>query len=748
MSYWSGKSLLLAICAAGSGLAAAPLQPRDIPPPPNAAKAAASYHAVLKAIDDATRPWDAPGATAPAAAPGWRAFFDALKGELASYSGATGENARLVSLNRLYKFNTALWGVAWGPAVPIRTALDDWLTPRVKIAWAERKLFDYVESHKGDSTGSAEHTIAWKRFVDDDLSAALASYEGAKTVQARRDALKRLTTVLASLRKHNQSTYWPYSAELQTAVDGLYNRPNLDVSADVASVAPFLSNNVVTTGPIVRDGYTSMVVAGPKTGFGLLPSDEGIAFFNSQLASTTTPITDFQQQLEQDKKGRKVAKLYEFQATSFDTPNLTINAIIRPSTGLALAAGYAHNVNAAFGALPIQGKGLARGVLAILGLNRQKLTDKVGEQAFPKIASGVVEGAQEEANERLPGAAEEQNAKLRKVLIGNNTAAVREFRITELSLRSRPENALISGKVGHQAIPDAIGADMPQPPSLVVPNAGVSADLHVSSVLSNVVAGLLQGNDVRDVENLMIVTKATEPGAPPKDGVTVGRNVDYPTFLKQIEEARAANNPKVTAIRFKKPAVPPEFAADDRGFLVILVKEFQMDVPAPPGSENGGLLGAPFKVLRFLVPTAEFTLSYKVASNGSNPPTEIDAKLEDFVPSTNSKVQMILDDDTKPRTMGPFQANIALLGFKNKLQQVPIKVPLTAVTIPGFSLTKISPLDPSGWLRVVLTPNGTPINLQAQPASNPTPEPSPSPTPAGTSPVAALPATSPVATVR
>ena len=545
MNRRTGKSLLLAVFAAGCGLAAAPPQPDGPPPPPNAAKAAPSYHAVARAIDDATRPWDQTGATAPAAAPGWRAFFDALKGELATYARATNEAGRLASLDRLHRMDLALWGVAWGPAVRVRSTLDEWLTPRVRVAWAERRLIDYVEAHRGDSPGSTEHSTSWKRFIDDDLGAALSGYESARTVQARRVALKRLTGVLAALRNTNRATAWPYSAELQAAFDGLYNQPNIDISADVASVAPFLSNNVVTSGSIPRDGYVSTVTAGPKTGFGLLPSDEGIAFYNSQMATTYTPITDFQNQLQQDSKGRKVAKLYYFTAASQDTPNLTITAIIRPSTGLALASNYAHSIGAGFNALPIQGKGLARGLLAVLGLNRQKLIDKVGQQAYPRIAEGVVKGAEAEAAERLPGAQEEQNAKLRKVLVGNNTAAVKDFRITELSLRSRPTNALVSGKVGHSTAPAIFGADMPQPLALVVPDSGVSADLHVGSVFSNVVAGLLQGNEVRGVDNLMIVTKAVEPGASAKEGVTVGRNVDFPTFLKNIDEARAANNPKV-----------------------------------------------------------------------------------------------------------------------------------------------------------------------------------------------------------
>ncbi|WP_435009234.1 hypothetical protein P12x_000484 [Tundrisphaera lichenicola] len=662
-----------------------------------------------RAIAEAVKPWDEPNATPPESAPGWRAFFEALNGELAHHASATGDRDRLLSLNRLHQMDLALWTVAWAPAVQVRSALEEWLAPRIRIAWAERRLLDFVETHKSDSPGSTEHSEAWNRFIGEDLASSLADYEGARTVQARSDALKRLTTVLGSLRENNQAVRWPYSTELQVALDRLYNLPNLDVSADVASVQPFLSNPVVTSGPIFRNGYVSQVTAGPRTGFGLLPSDEGIAFYNSQLATTVTPITDFQQQLQQDQKGRRVAKLYRFGAQSYDTPELTITAIIRPSTGLSLSPSYSHRIGAAFSAMPIQGKGLTRGLLSLIGLDREKLTEKVGEQATPRIAQGVVQGANQEAAERIPGVEAQQNANLRKVLVGNDTAAIRDFRITDLSFRSRPTNLLVTGRVGHETLPDVLGADMPQPSGLIVPASGVSADLHVASVLSNAVAGLLQQEEVRGVDNVMLVTKAVEPGAPAKEGLTVGKNVDFATFLKNIDEARAQNNPNVTALRIKKPAVPPEFAVDQRAFLVVLVRDFQMDVPSPPGSEKGGLLGSPSRVIRFLVPTAEFVLSYKVPEDGSGPPTKLEAKVEDFVASPGSKVQTLFDDESKPTTMGPFQANIALAGFRAKLQQVPINVPLTNVKIPGFAISQISPLDPSGWMRLVLEPDGTPI---------------------------------------
>ena len=706
-------TLLLTVCGLGAGLGAAPLQQGTPPTPLNASKAAPSYHAVGQAIAEITREWDKEGTNASPSAPGWRAFFDGLNAELATFATAPDDKARLLSLGRIHQYDMSLWTTGWAPGIKVRTALDEWLTPRVRLAWAGRRLVEYVEAQK------KEASPAWVKFVDDDLASALASYEGAQTVQARLTSMKRLTGVLGALRDNTKSVSWPLSSELQSALDNLYNLPNLDVSADVPSVSPFLSNDVINSGPIARGGYVSQVTAGPRTGFGLLPSNEGIAFYNSQLATTVTPITDFQQQLQQDKKGRKVAKLYQFGAYSYDTPELTITAIIRPSTGLSLAPMYAHSIGANFDAAPIAGKGLARGVLAILGLNREKITEKVGQQALPRITQGVIEGSQEEAAERIPGVEAQTNAGLSRVLIGNNTLAIKDFRVNGVTMRSLPTNALIGGTVGHKDFANSLGADMPQPRALEVPASGVSVDLHLGSTMSSVVAGLLEGDEIRGIDNFMVVTKAVEPNAPPKDGVTVGKNVDYPTFIKNIDEARAANNPKVTAIRIKKPPVPPEFATDARGFLVALVKDFQMDVPAPPG----GLLGGNAKVLRFLVPTAEFVLSFHAANDASGRPSVLDAKVEDLVWGAGSKVQTIGDDESRPTTMGPFQANIALAGFRTKLQQVPIQAPLTALKVPGFDLSRISPLDPSGWIRVVLVRNGEPVNLPKAQAENPIPGP-------------------------
>jgi hypothetical protein len=59
-----------------------------------------------------------------------------------------------------------------------------------------------------------------------------------------------------------------------------------------------------------------MVTAGPKTGFGLIPLDGGIGFYNSQSMFFITLIHDFQQRMAQDPQGQKATQLYYFTATS------------------------------------------------------------------------------------------------------------------------------------------------------------------------------------------------------------------------------------------------------------------------------------------------------------------------------------------------------------------------------------------------------------------------------------------------
>ena len=148
----------------------------------------------------------------------------------------------------------------------------------------------------------------WVDFVDNDLGQALRQYDAATTVAQRQDGLKHVHEALRSLQTRNSERPWQPSWDLQNAVNDLFNQPNLDITADVNVVSPLFDQNLVTTGPVYRKGYWSQVTAGPKTGFGLLPSDDGIFFYNSQLLTSVTPITDFQNQIASDPQGQRAGE--------------------------------------------------------------------------------------------------------------------------------------------------------------------------------------------------------------------------------------------------------------------------------------------------------------------------------------------------------------------------------------------------------------------------------------------------------
>lgn len=681
------------IFAAGSlglGLGAAPVAP--------------SYIQVQQTIDRTRNDWSRQGAAPQPNAPGWNAFFDALTGELQTYSKAAEENARLASLNRLYRMSLALRGINWPVAAEVREELRAWLRPRVRLAWARRRLVRSVEDlGPAAGPGVQGNRNRWVQFVKDDLGSALRNYDAAATVAQRQEALKRVTAALRALQSGNQSHPWVPSLELQAALDDLYNRPNLDVSADVASLSPALNANIVQSGPIYRKGYVSQVTAGPKTGFGLMPSDDGIAFYNSQLLTSVTPIWDFQQQVASDRKGQRAAKLYQFDATSQDTSELTVVGILR-TTGLQLLPASQHNISAAIGSVPTPGGGFGRFIAGALGLNQTEITRKVFEGAIGQMKQNIVTESAELANERTAAEAAQKNAQLSRALVGNNTLVVRDFEITDLSLRSRPENALIGGTLQWRGAPGQVGADAPQPPSFTIPDPGVSADLHLGSILTSLSSGFFQSEPAQSVDNVMVQTRDVAPGAPPSQAVQVTRNVDYATYLRAVADARAAYNPKVTAIRVNRPSRAPEFAADARGFLVAVVHDLQIEVPAPEQAAKGGVAGPPAQVYRITAPDAEFAVSFAVTPQSSTSPMRLTGRVEGFDPGPGSQVFAVNDDEAKAAPLTAFTSTFVLGIIRARLQGQPIDVPLKPAQLRGFAINRVSPLDPSGWMRVVLTP--------------------------------------------
>ena len=255
---------------------------------------------------------------------------------------------------------------------------------------------------------------------------------------------------------------------------------------------------------------------------------------------------------------------------------------------------------------------------------------------------------------------------------------------------------------------------MPQPSWLAVPAPGVSGDVHLSSIMTNLSRGYLQSDEVRGIDHLMVVTKPVPPGAPPQEGFELVRNVDYPTFLAAAAKAQAANDPKVVAIRVKRPTREPDFSADARGFLVAGVHDFQLDVPVPPRKTGlGSLAGPSAKVYRIVSKRAEFVISFQVTPETQTSPVRLAGKIESFDPgiNPNAKVYALNDDESKAQELTLFSAAPVLGFLRTRIEGRPIDVPLSNLQLRGFAIREVSPLDPTGWIRVQL------VRTSASPAA-------------------------------
>jgi hypothetical protein len=672
-----------------------------------AAPAPPSYLGVRKAIGTIRQSWSAPGAAAQPNQAGWNTLFDTLLSDLKAYNTATSDADRLEALKRVHAISTELADVSWAPAHALREQIRQWLRPRLHLAEARRLVKDTLASLPPTADPKLQANRArWLDFMESDLGAAISEYDRAETVTQRLAALRRIDEASAVLEQLNQNRPWSPTLELEAAVKDLFRQPNLEVVADVAVVSPYFNTNLVETGPIYRKGYWSQVTAGPKTGFGLLPSDDGIAFYNKQTLTSVTPITDFQKQIADDPQGRRAAKLYYFCATTFDWSELTITTVLRPS-GLTITPYQTHNIDADISSSPTPDGHVGRSLAALIGLDQEAITKRVKDGAIPKFKERIPAEALEEAYERIAKQTIERNADLRsRGLVGENTFAVQNVLITQLALRSRPEAVFVGGLLRGKEGPVS-GADAPRPESLATANdPGVTADVHLGSLLSNGIAALLERDDVRSVDNVMVSLRNMGPGTAPRDATTITKNVDFPTYIKAVDDSRKGAA-KMTVLRVFRPRRAPQFTVDARSNLVALIHDFQVDVPAPESEARGGVVGAAAKIYRIKVPLLEIGLSFKV-TQAPGSPLRIHAEVQDFSPGPDAEVLAITDDETKAVPLSRFSSAIILGGMGGRLRSQPIDLSADRLKLPGFTIRSISPLDPSGWLRVRLEPSPEP----------------------------------------
>ena len=83
----------------------------------------------------------------------------------------------------------------------------------------------------------------------------------------------------------------------------------------------------------------------------------------------------------------------------------------------------------------------------------------VRENAIGPMRQNVIQEAAEMSQEKTSAEAAQRNGTFHQYLIGNNRLAYRDFLVEGLSLRSRPENAVIGGLLTHAKAEGPLGAD-------------------------------------------------------------------------------------------------------------------------------------------------------------------------------------------------------------------------------------------------------------------------------------------------
>jgi hypothetical protein len=65
------------------------------------------------------------------------------------------------------------------------------------------------------------------------------------------------------------------------------------------------------------------------------------------------------------------------------------------------------------------------------------------------------------------------------------------------------------------------------------------------------------------------------------------------------------------------------------------------------------------------------------------------------------------EDDSKAQPLTVFASALIMGVIRTKIQGQPVDIPLSDLKLRGFAIRGVSPLDPSGWIRVNLARTST-----------------------------------------
>jgi hypothetical protein len=268
-----------------------------------------------------------------------------------------------------------------------------------------------------------------------------------------------------------------------------------------------------------------------------------------------------------------------------------------------------------------------------------------------------------------------------------------KFGLQRVAMRSQPAVAQVTGDVNWLGAPRAAGAGV-QPSPFQTYEPGITVDVHLASALTNLLRGAYEQQEVKDVHSYMVETGLAPADRPMKEQVKLTPNPTDEEFYASVAAGLESKDANRRTIRIFKPEQPPVATVDAKGRLVFLVKDLKIDIPTQPNLP-------PAKAYRIESPRAEFVVSLEVQPVPGAPP-RVAANVEDVDLGGQSKGYMLGEGDPKPLNL--VQRQILTAGLAGGLEKRQFDFLAPDLSLPGVEVTRTSPLDPSGWMRVVLTP--------------------------------------------
>ena len=619
--------------------------------------------------------------------------------------------------------NSAAQWAAWAAydpvAADVANALNQWISPRLQALRYGISVRDTIA--RGDYWITDAHRQNYAELAVP-LVTALEDYEAAKTTAQRFEAREKIRDLIAQLQTRLQTTPWPDASAIIETIKSRWESPNLLLTVTAEGLRPLLDRGIVTPDPVFYKGRTSYVTPRERYGYGLIPSNDSIAFYIRQAMTSVTPVTDFEQQVQANRGGRVLTRAYALGNTIQNDSLLTMSFAIRPS-GVAMSPSYQNNVRPNLSVTPRQGGGLTRAFMGLAGMDRQAIADQIYSRSIGQIQSEAETSSLEQGQMRANEAAAQLNGAMMPYRRGPNAFSYRQFLVDRVLTRTEPTHVHAEARLAYEYPGfETIGPIDVAPPLDPVDARYVTTAIHIPNLLENIASNYLAELASRGPTTIGFM--------PDQDGdgvLEIEINGDDLHFRSALEEnARIARKPEGAALEPGKPLaaislgdkkIVPHFTVSDKGNLVMLLREVRVDIASPALTL---MTGARFgNAVRIDTPSAEVEIAFVQLPATADLPERLALKVLTVTLDPKARIYSFEEPGKAPREVSTLRKIGLVSAATAVMTSRTIDLPLDALRLADqVRVVSLDPLGSLGWFQFVVDVEQV-LNQLGQPGATP-----------------------------